>query len=123
MSVSKRVREIRGLLSVKDFAEKLEVSSALVSNIESGTKGLSIKMARKLSSLYNVSVDWLYEGEKTEVKTEVVTDGLKETPPEYVSIMAKYVQVLEENSRLKDQLLEKQQKELQSAKNIADVSK
>lgn len=123
MSVNQRVREIRGLLSVKDFAEKLEVSPQLISSIESGAKGLSIKMANKLALLYSVSVDWLYNGEKEEKKDETRKETVNESPPEYVSIMTKYVQVLEENSRLKDQLIEKQTKELKDAKNIADVSK
>lgn len=123
MSVNQRVRELRGLLNIKDFAEKLEVSPQLVSSIESGSKNLSIKMANKLSALFNVSVDWLYNGEKEKPKPDEESNGLKEVPPEFASIMSKYVQVLEENSRLKDQLLEKQKQELESAKNIKVVSK
>ncbi len=119
MSVNQRVRELRGLLSVKDFAEKLEVSPQLVSSVETGSKNLSIKMAKKLAALYNVSVDWLYEGTKEQPK---LLEERVEPNAEIVTIMAKYVQVLEENSRLKDQLLEKQKKELETAKNIADVS-
>jgi transcriptional regulator with XRE-family HTH domain len=115
MSVSKRVREIRSLLSIKDFAEKLEISASAISNIENGTKNLSIKLARKISALYNVSVDWLYEGDKQEI---VQVEALGEYVP-----LSKYVQILEENSRLKDLLLEKQQRELDYTKNIKDVSK
>ena len=52
MAVNQRVREIRGLLSTKDFDEILEVSPQLISSIESDTKNLSIKLVSKISVIY-----------------------------------------------------------------------
>lgn len=107
MEANERVRQLRGILSVKDFAEKLEVSPGTISNIESGTKNLSINIARKIATLYNVSVDWLYEGEKENLKAAEENIISQKVNTDYVSMMEKYVKVLEENSRLKEELINK----------------
>lgn len=122
MPDNKRFKQIRGTLSRKEFAKKLEVSYELVSKIETGAKPLSRTLALKISSMFGVSVDWLYD---IDAVKEVVEDNTKpniELSNDYVP-MQKYLQILEENSRLKDQLLEKQKAELDKAKNIEDVSK
>ena len=121
MSANQRIRKLRGLTSLKDFAEKLGVTSGAVSNIESGGKNLSIKMAKKISALYNVSVDWLYNGDTEPKVSEIPNEGLKEPLVDY-ELMSKYIHVLEENSRLKDQLLDKQKRQNEKTKNIKDIS-
>ena len=101
-----KVRQLRGLLSVKDFAEKLEVSSGTISNIETGTRKLSINMARRIAELYNVSVDWLYEGGEEKMKEEKgnTVPNILAHSNEYIYLLEKHIKALEEINHLKEYL-------------------
>lgn len=51
----------------KEIAEKMLISQNYYANIENGTrqKDLDLSIAKKLSELFDVTVDWIIEQEKT----------------------------------------------------------
>ncbi len=54
------LRNERGLTQ-QQFAEKINVSAVLVSDIERRKKKLSLQNAIEIRRIFNVSLDWLYE--------------------------------------------------------------
>ena len=63
-----RLKEARKKLglSQKERAEKLEVSAAYLSLIETGRQPLSVPIAEKLYRLYGTDFEWLYYGKHAE---------------------------------------------------------
>jgi transcriptional regulator with XRE-family HTH domain len=62
--LSARIREVRGSLSVKEFAKDLGVSAAYIYGLESGKKkNISDPLARLISAKYNISKTWLLTGQ------------------------------------------------------------
>lgn len=54
------LREKEGLTQ-SEFAEKINVSAVLISDIERKKKKLSLQNAVEINKVFNVSLDWLYE--------------------------------------------------------------
>lgn len=65
MEQGERVREIRKSLglSLEKFGEKLGVSRGAISAIELGNRNLTEQMAKAICREYNVSYDFLIDGE------------------------------------------------------------
>lgn len=110
MSISERVRELRGNKTLEEFATPLGVTASNVSAIEKGRLKLSMDLAIKISETYNCSMDWLTKGigEKSIGNAPVSDSTVRE-------IEQKYVKALEEIISLKDQLLEKKEGEKRQA--------
>lgn len=62
MSEGQRVREIRGRRTLEVFASPLGVGGSNISNIEKGRSRLSLELAIKIATIYEVSLDWLLLG-------------------------------------------------------------
>lgn len=65
MTQGERIKEIRKSLNLtlEKFGEKLGVGKAAISNIEKGNRNLTEQMAKSICREYNVSYDYLTEGE------------------------------------------------------------
>lgn len=65
MTQGERIREIRKAmgLTLEKFGEKLGVTRVAISNIENGNRNLTDQMARSICREYNVSYDYLIDGE------------------------------------------------------------
>lgn len=65
MTQGERVKEIRKSLNLtlERFGEKLGVTKVAISNIEKGNRSLTDQMAKAICREYNVSYDYLVDGE------------------------------------------------------------
>lgn len=65
MTQGERVKEIRKSLdlTLERFGEKLGVTKVAISNIEKGNRSLTDQMAKAICREYNVSYDYLVDGE------------------------------------------------------------
>ena len=65
MTQGERVKEIRKSLglTLEKFGEKLGVGKTAISNIEKGVRNLTEQMAKSICREYNVSYDYLTDGE------------------------------------------------------------
>lgn len=109
-----RVKELRGYMSLKEFALPLGVSADSISKIETGKISLSIEMAKKISKAYKVSIAWLF-GETDE------RESLKlmriEEPTIDNKLIKENADLLKMVVELQVKLLNKQSTELESLKN------
>ena len=55
----KKLREERNLTQ-KQLAEKLNISQAMIAQIERGTKGLSMALGKEIADYFNCSIEELY---------------------------------------------------------------
>ena len=62
MTVSQRLKELRGEKSLQEFVEPLGITAAAISNVEHGRSKLSIDLAEKICEVYKCSMDWLIRG-------------------------------------------------------------
>lgn len=64
--IGKRIRNQREQLNYtrEQLAEKLDVSSKFISDIELGVKGISIKTLANLTDILNMNADYLLFGEE-----------------------------------------------------------
>lgn len=60
--IGKRIRELRGTMTMKTFSAPLGVSTTAISNVENGHTELSMSLAVKISESYGVSLDWIVKG-------------------------------------------------------------
>lgn len=61
MDIRERIRLIRKDqgLKQKDFGEKLGVTDAAISRIESGQRGVTDQMKKSICTLFNINLEWL----------------------------------------------------------------
>ena len=64
MDIRERIRLIRKDqgLKQKDFGEKLGVTDAAISRIESGQRGVTDQMKKSICTLFNINLEWLEHG-------------------------------------------------------------
>lgn len=101
---SKRLRELRGLMSLKDFCKPLGVSVANISNIENGS-GLSSDLAKKICDVYDVSMDWLFG--RTEERKPISPNKVSIVEEPTVDYKTKYIEALEKINALQAEKLNK----------------
>ena len=111
---NQRVKDLRGHLSLKDFALPLGVSADSISKIETGKVGLSIDMAKKICKAYNVSIAWLFgeTDDRMPSTVSIVEVPSSEYVPksELIDIQKKYIALLEKElnkSEIRQTSLEK----------------
>lgn len=65
MTTGERLRTARKALHVtqKDLSEKLSITQAAISSVESGRVNLTDRLAQSIQSNYNINVEWLRTGE------------------------------------------------------------
>ncbi|MDI9871296.1 helix-turn-helix domain-containing protein [Flectobacillus roseus] len=118
MSIPSRVKEIRGKMTQAEFGASLGVTSSNISAIEQGKVSLTTDLALKICDTYNCSIEWLLRGvgEKKE-KAEPIHE-----PAPDLSLMSKYMELLEKHNKLLEDTLEKKDQRIreQSPATIPD---
>ena len=77
--IANRIRQLRGLLTQREFAEKIGVQQQIVSFVENGTMpGADILIL--ISEKCGVSIDWLLTGK---AKDAIESDRVREVEAEY----------------------------------------
>jgi len=132
MERNERVKEIRGNISSKNFAESINISPSMLSSIEKNRKSLSYKIAQKISEVYGINILWLMEGtgEKQTKNAQYQVQSLENAENIVSEYKDKYIRLLEENIKLKEKINEINEqkineltKKIENTKNIEDVSK
>jgi transcriptional regulator with XRE-family HTH domain len=111
---NKRVKELRGYMSLKEFALPLNVTAVTISKIETGENGLSTDMAKKICKAYNVSMAWLF-GESDE--RQPTTLSRVEKPLADYKLLKENADLQKMVIELQNKLINKQTTELESLKN------
>ena len=125
MTVGERLREVRGKLTLKEFADPLEVTPSTISTIENDRSGLSVELAVKIAKTYNVSLDWLLMGEeKPSVKEEPAEGYVTMSKDELIALyqqlnenQKKVVDLQQQALRQKDEIIEKEKRFSKELKN------
>ncbi|MDR6194756.1 helix-turn-helix transcriptional regulator [Siphonobacter sp. SORGH_AS_0500] len=117
MSISQRIRELRGSKTLEEFALPLDVTASNISAIEKGRLKLSMDLAIKISEAYSCSMDWLTKGvgEKGNGSVKHEDINTREIELKYMKALETLVAQKDEIISLKDQLLEKEKAEKQKA--------
>lgn len=70
MSISNRIRQLResNNYNKSEFSSILEIDNSQYSKIESGKVLPTVNLLIKLSSLFNVQIDWILKGDETNFK-------------------------------------------------------
>ena len=89
MTVGDRIREIRGDMSQREFAEKLGISQSSISGYEKNTRLPDYDIIRKICSEFTVSADWIIIGKQTSERNE--NYALLEK--DYLQLLVKYKQL------------------------------
>ena len=87
-----RLKEIIGILSIKQFALDIGEKPQTISNILAGYNGISTAVAKKIKAKYGYSLDYIYGD--TNIKTPATESVVQEPRGEYVP-KDKYIAVLE----------------------------
>ncbi len=84
VGIGKRIRSQREYLGFtrESFAEKLSVTPKFCSDIELGIKGMSIQTLCNISSVLNLSVDYILFGTKQDDMNSPVMEMIRKCPPE-----------------------------------------
>ena len=79
MEINERFKLVRNQLDInqKELAEKVEVSSTVITMIESGERSPSRNVLIKLAEIYNVDITWLLTGKG---EMFIRTEEAAETP-------------------------------------------
>lgn len=75
-TANERVRSLRKELdlTMEEFASKLGVTRASISNIENGNRNLTSQMASSISNKFGISEDWLRTG-SGEMRIKTINDS------------------------------------------------
>jgi transcriptional regulator with XRE-family HTH domain len=71
--IGQRIKQIRGSLSQKDFADKLNVVQSYIGQIEVGKTKPSLELLISICDNYDVSIDWILIGEEKESEVKAVS--------------------------------------------------
>ncbi|WP_273210738.1 helix-turn-helix domain-containing protein [Runella zeae] len=118
MTVGERLKQIRGRVPLREFAEPLGVTATQISAIEHDKSGLSVDLAIKIAKIHNVSLDWLLMGEETKPQNSAAQQN---SPSEYITITKDELIELQRHAlKTKTDALKELENELHS-KNIHQV--
>lgn len=97
MDIGQRIRQIRGKRSRNEFAGILNIHPQTLYMYEKGKRIVDVELIQQICRKFNVSVEWLIFGDTEDMKKDEISDPEK----------------LRESIREKDELLEKQNEEIQ----------
>ena len=86
--IGERIRELREIqhYTREYFAEKIDISSKFLYEIETGKKGFSVDILKRMSEVLSVSCDYILLGEDKEHRTsEKIVCVLETLEPKQVS--------------------------------------
>jgi transcriptional regulator with XRE-family HTH domain len=85
--IGQRIRKQRELIgySREKLAEKLDVSAKFCSDIELGTRGMSLETLSKLTATLRMSSDYILFGKREETSVDELIEIFKNCPKEKIS--------------------------------------
>lgn len=99
--IGKRIRKQRELLGYtrEEFAEKLDVTPKFCSDIELGLKGMSVQTLCRISSVLNLSTDYILFGKQNSCEPFPTLTLLQSCPeekqPYLTDIIKAYLRAIE----------------------------
>lgn len=106
----KKTREMRGLKQ-KDVAEKIGIKNNTLSSYESSKRQPDYDMLKKLSSLYEVSIDYLITGNEHEnssddmwkeflnPETQIFFKDLQDAPEEKITELIRFWEFIKDKDK------------------------
>lgn len=93
LSFGVRIRERREelFISKKGLAEKLGITSKLMDDIESGSRGVSLKNLVLLSQILEVSTDYLLFGDCSKVSDQIFSNIIENCPQSKREVLAEII--------------------------------
>lgn len=102
-AMSRRIRQRREVLGMsrEDLARRLDVTSKFIADLEYGDKGTSVKNLYRLKQILGLSVDYLMDGDRSDLTEEEPRRLLNENIMGSLSVCnVKQLQVMEKIARL-----------------------
>lgn len=93
LSFGSRIRKRREelLISKKELAEKLGITSKFMDDIESGARGVSLKNLVLLSQILEISTDYLLFGNGSKASKQVFNNILESCPQAKLEVLAEII--------------------------------
>ncbi len=84
----------RGLkLTQEEVAEKMNVSIQMISNLELGKKAIRPENLVKISSILNVSTDYILTGKKSDMKSDLVAEKISQLSERHLDLINEVVDI------------------------------
>ena len=102
-AMGRRIRQRREVLGMsrEDLARRLDVTSKFIADLEYGDKGTSVKNLYRLKQILGLSVDYLMDGDRSDLTEEEPRRLLNENIMGSLSVCnLKQLQVMEKSARL-----------------------
>ena len=102
-AMGRRIRQRREVLGMsrEDLARRLDVASKFIADLEYGDKGTSVKNLYRLKQILGLSVDYLMDGDRSDLTEEEPRRLLNENIMGSLSVCnVKQLQVMEKIARL-----------------------
>ena len=102
-AMGRRIRQRREVLGMsrEDLARRLDVTSKFIADLEYGDKGTSVKNLYRLKQILGLSVDYLMDGDRSDLTEEEPRQLLNENIMGSLSVCnVKQLQVMEKIARL-----------------------
>ena len=102
-AMGRRIRQRREVLGIsrEDLARRLDVTSKFIADLEYGDKGTSVKNLYRLKQILGLSVDYLMDGDRSDLTEEEPRRLLNENIMGSLSVCnVKQLQVMEKIARL-----------------------
>ena len=102
-AMGRRIRQRREVLGMsrEDLARRLDVTSKFIADLEYGDKGTSVKNLYRLKQILGLSVDYLMDGDRSDLTEEEPRRLLNENIMGSISVCnVKQLQVMEKIARL-----------------------
>lgn len=85
-AMGRRIREIRGKRTQKEFAELMEATQAYISDLERGKSYPSVPFIAHLAEVSGRSYNWLFTGEEEMTQLEEEAGPEEEARPQEVAV-------------------------------------
>ena len=102
-AMGRRIRQRREVLGMsrEDLARRLDVTSKFIADLEYGDKGTSVKNLYRLKQILGLSVDYLMDGDRSDLTEEEPRRLFNENIMGSLSVCnVKQLQVMEKIARL-----------------------
>jgi len=111
MTIGERIKQLRGDMTLTEFASIFKVGASNISAIENNKSLPSNQLAIAICEHFNCSLDWLLRGiEEIEIKKAVQEPKTDYIPiNQYLDILQKYNKLLEQQIVEKDEKIREQQ--------------
>jgi len=116
MTIGDKIKQLRGPMTLKEFAEIFQVSPSNISGIENNHSNPSFELASKICEHFNCTMDWLirdigsfpkeelrYQSLDSEIKVVQETNQIEDYKTKYIKLLEKHNQLLEDRIEKQDE--------------------